>query len=78
MNKMNWFAKRKVNVSIWQIILPKIIAFIFSLMCVGIFFIEGIHIEDNFQPFLAVFIFLFWDFFWLVLILKGFGIRTTN
>ena len=71
-------SKRVVKVSIWNLILPKVIAFIFSLMCVGIFFIEGIHIPDNFQPFLAVFIFLFWDFFWLIMLLRITGFRTIN
>jgi len=75
---MSWLAKRKVNVSVWQLILPTIIAFIFSSMTVALFFIEGYHVQDNFQPFLAVFIYLFWELFWLLVILKGFGIRTTN
>jgi len=75
---MGLFGHTRVSVSFWQIAIPKTIAFIFSVMCVAIFFIEGIHVPDNFQPFLAVFIFLFWDIFWLILILKGFGARVKN
>ncbi len=71
-------AKGFIRVSYIQMLIPKIIAFIFSLMCIGIFFIEGIHIADNFQPFLAVFIFLFWDLFWMIVILKWLGIRVQN
>lgn len=75
---MSGKAKGFIRISFWQLVIPKIIAFIFSLMCVGIFFIEGIHIEDDFQPILSVIIFLFWDFFWMIVLLKWLGIRVQN
>lgn len=71
-------AKGFVRLSIWQLFLPWVISFVFSLITVGIFFIEGIHITDNWQPFLAVFIVLFWGFFWMIVLLKFLGIRIQN
>ena len=47
-------------------------------MTVAIFFFENIHIQDNWQPFLAVFIFLFWDLIWLIILQKLFGITVKN
>ena len=75
---MSWLSKNITKISYLQLVLPKTIAFIFSLATVTLFFIEGYHVSDNLQPFLAVFIFLFWDIFWLLIILKGFGFTEKN
>lgn len=75
---MSFLSRNVTKISIFQLLFPKTIAFIFSLITVSLFFIEGIHIKDNFQPFLAVFIFSFWDFFWEIIILKMLGFSVKN
>ncbi len=67
-----------VKMSILQMMPSKIIAFVFSMMTVSIFFMEGIHVPDDLQPSLAVFIFLFWDITWMAILLRGIGFRVKN
>ena len=67
-----------VKLSMWQLMPAKIVSFVFSMLCVSIFFIEGIHVPDDIQPSLAVFIFLFWDLFWEVILLRGIGFKVRN
>jgi len=71
-------AKMVIKVSLLQMMPSKMIAFIFSMLTVSIFFLEGIHIHDDLQPSLAVFIFLFWNLFWDIVILRGIGISVKN
>ena len=71
-------AKMVIKVSLLQMMPSKIIAFVFSMLCVSIFFLENIHVPDDLQPSLAVFIFLFWNLFWDIVILRGIGISVKN
>lgn len=76
---MSFLSRNTTHISVVRGIIPaKIIAFIFSLMSVAMFFFENIHVPDNFQPFLAVFIFLFWDLIWLIILQKFLGITVKN
>ena len=67
-----------IKISFFQLAPSYIVGFIFSMLSVSVFFVEGIHVPDDLQPMLAVFIFMFWGLFWQLLFLRGIGVSVKN
>ena len=67
-----------IKMSLIQMMPSKMLSFVCSILSVSVFFLKDIHIPDDLQPSLAVFIFLFWNLLWDIILFRMIGFSVEN